>query len=522
MSHTLSKALSRALIGAVVLLLGAGLLQADDQTQIEELRTRMEALEKQNQELLKAIKPPPDDAPKKEPAGSATPAREPGDWFEVGKQVDMKARWDNGLWYLETADRAFRIHVGGRSQFDVVWLNGTQQLQFGKGGVGPVLDGVNYRRLRLEVDGTLYDTIDFWCEYDFQNTFNINPPDRPTPGTVANTPAPTDVWLTLTHLPVIGNIRMGNQKPPISLEHVTSSRFLNFLERSLPFDAFIDLQDNGFRPGIQAFNWIFNERATWAIGLFSPNRSVFGWNVGDGEFELTGRVTGLPVYVNDGRCLIHLGLGATHAKPDDSVARFRSRTLLRNGPFVLQPILADAQFGASSYDLLVPEFAMIWGPLEIAAEYYLNWNQDSTFPLLPTADRVNHGTTFFHGGYVEALYFLTGEHRIYNRRAYENRRIASFDRVVPNENFFFVTREDGRRGLGSGAWQVGARYSYIDLQDKGVGLGIVHDLTVGLNWFWNPNSKFQLNYICEWRDVAAPNTANGTIHGVGTRVAWDF
>jgi phosphate-selective porin OprO/OprP len=530
MSNHSVKGLACALAGVLLVFLSVAPSIADDRSEIEELRQRMEALEKQNHEMLKALQPQPDGPPKEPGKGmvgeaskqSIEPKREAGDWFEIGKQLDLRARWDNGMWYLETADRAFRIHVGGRSQFDVVWLNGDRQVQFGRGGVGPVLDGVNFRRARLEVDGTLYDTVDFWCEYDFLNTVNLNLPNPPTPATTANVPAPTDVWLTFTHLPVIGNVRVGNQKPPISLEHLTSSRFLNFMERSLPFDAYIDLQDNGFRPGIQMFNWIFNERATWAIGLFNPNRNVYGWSVGDGEFELTGRVTALPIYLNEGRCLVHVGLGATHAKPDDSIARFRARTLLRPGPFILQPVLANTQPLASSYQLLVPEFALIWGPLQIAAEYYANWNHGVIFPVEPVTARVNRGTTFTQGFYVEALYFLTGEHRIYNRRAYENRRIASFDRVIPNENFFFVRKEDGRLGLGSGAWQVGARWSYVDLQDKGVGIGAVHDVTLGLNWFWNPNMKFQANYVVEWRDVNPPNTADGLIHGFGTRVEWNF
>lgn len=540
MSHHFVQALGCALASVLLVFLAVGPSLAAEQSEIDDLRARLEALERQNQALMKAFQAQPptpaSDGPRKEPTlgtdadpaafdGGATTSprkREAGDWLEIGKQLDLRARWDNGLWFLESADKAFRIHVGGRSQFDVVWLNGDQQVQFGRGGVGPVLDGVNLRRARLDVDGTLYDVIEFFVQYDFLNTFNTNPSSDPTPATVANTPAPTDLWLTFTRVPWLGNVRIGNQKPPISLEHMTSSRFLNFLERSLAFDAFVELQDNGFRPGIQAFNWVFNERATWSIGMFSPSRNVFGWNVGDGEFELTGRVTALPVYLDEGRCLVHLGLGATHAKPDDSIARWRARTLLRPGPAVLQPILADARFLASSYQLLVPEFALIWGPLEIAAEYYANWNHGVVFPINPVAARVNRGTTFYHGGYVEALYFLTGEHRIYNRKANENRRIAAFDRVIPNENFLFARKEDGRLRRGSGAWQIGARWSYVDLQDREVGIGAVHDLTLGLNWFWNPNMKFQANYIFEWRDVAAPNTANGFIHGFGTRVAWDF
>lgn len=529
----------RALLGGVaLLLLLARAVVAEEPTDLQDLHKRLEVLEKQNQDLLKVLKTStqPDaaaaDGPPKEPGKEllgdkpklpAEPKREAGDWFEIGKQLDMKARWDNGMWFLETADRAFRIHVGGRTQFDVVWLDPDNlNLQFAPGGIGPVKDGVNFRRARLEVDGTLYDQIDFWCEYDFLNTFNDDPFTPASLPTVANTPVPTDLWVTFTRLPIVGNIRIGNQKPPISFEHMTSSRFLNFLERSYAFDAFVELQGNGFRPGITAFNWLADERATWAAGIFSPQRNIFGWNQGSDEIELVGRVTALPIYRNDGRCLVHLALGASWTKPDEDIQRFRARTLLRNGPPTLQPILAETRVATESQVLVVPELAVVWGPFSMVAEYYASWQANSSNGFLPPEDRVNVGTTFYHGGYVELLYFLTGEHRLYNRRAYENRRIASFDRVIPNENFFFVEREDGGVGLGRGAWQVGARYAYIDLQNKGIGVGIAHDVTLGLNWFWNANSKFQINYSAEHRQVALPSRANGWIQGVGTRVAFDF
>ena len=50
---------------------------------------------------------------------------------------------------------------------------------------------------------------------------------------------------------------------------------------------------------------------------------------------------------------------------------------------------------------------------------------------------------------------------------------------------------------GWGAWQVGLRFSYLDLNDKAIQGGMVYDWTAGLNWFWNPNMKIQLNYILD-------------------------
>jgi phosphate-selective porin OprO/OprP len=286
---------------------------------------------------------------------------------------------------------------------------------------------------------------------------------------------------------------------------------LNFLERSLTFDAFIGGLDNGFRPGVLVFNTLCDERATWAIGYFKNNNSPFGWNVGDGEGDVTGRLTYLPWYSEDGRCLLHVGIGASHRDLDDNQARFRARTLLRNGPGVSHTVLAEARMLGDNQDLIVPELALVWGPLTVQAEYFATWVHDAAAPI---AAPVEAGTAFFSGYYVEALYFLTGENRDYDKK------LPRFSRVVPNENFFYVQGDEGPI-CGRGGWQVGARYSVIDLSDSGINGGDVEDLTVGLNWFFNPSLKLQWNYSIAWRD-AAGNTSDGTVQGFGMRVAYDF
>jgi phosphate-selective porin OprO/OprP len=100
----------------------------------------------------------------------------------------------------------------------------------------------------------------------------------------------------------------------------------------------------------------------------------------------------------------------------------------------------------------------------------------------------------------------------------------AFDRVKPLENFFWVPG-DGGSFLGTGAWQVGARYNLLDLDDHGIHGGVLHNLTVGLNWFWNPNTKWQFNYIATYRDVSRTTQfadGSGWIHGWGMRLAQDF
>lgn len=433
----------------------------------------------------------------------------------VGSGLGMTAAWKNGLW-TESNDKSFRVHVGGRTQVDYVGYAGSEEVQFGKGGVGQLKDGVNFRRARLQVDGTLWEVIDFLAEYEFLgNTFDVDPLTPAVPIDIVNTPGPTDLWATLTHIPVLGNFRVGNMKPPISLEHLTSSRWLDFMERSFGFDTYIGGTNNGFVPGMMLFNWSADERFTWAVGIFKNNQTVLGWNVGGGEWDATGRLTWLPIYENKGRTLMHLGLGVSHRDLNDDIARLRARTLLRNGPFTLQTRLADIIVGGGAQTVVVPEFALILGPFMVQAEYFGSWVTNTTFP--PVAGK-NFGTTYSQSAYVQTSYFLTGENRPWLLHGGSG---AAPDRIVPYRNYYFVPGHDGRHLFNSGAWQVAARFSWIDLDNQVAQAGTLYDVTLGLNWFLNPNMKFQWNLDYAFRNFAG-NTSDGPIYGFGMRFAMDF
>jgi phosphate-selective porin OprO/OprP len=502
-----------ALVSALAIVSGRGSPAFAQDTETE-LRNRVEQLEKRLGDIDKkaAADKAAEEKKKKEEEQKKKEAEEA--WFAVGSDLGLKTSWRYGL-YAETAHKDFKVHVGGRTQFDAVWMGANQEVQFGPGGTGRIDDGVNFRRGRFLIEGTLYEVVDFMCEWDFINTADVDPLNPVFQGDVINTPAPTDLWAQITNLPWLGVVRAGNMKPPLSFEHLTSSRWLNFMERSLAFDAFIGGPNNGFQPGLLMFNWAENERATWALGVFKNNQTVFGWNTGDGEIEIVGRVTALPVYEHDGRCLVHLGLGASHRDPDEDTVRLRTRTALRNGPAALHTRLLDIRMLGTSQDLVVPEFAMVWGPWTVQSEYFGVWVSDATVPLTPP--NVNFGTCFFQSAYVEVLYFLTGEHRPYSKFGGSG---AAFGRVIPHSNFFWVPGYAGSIWT-SGAWQVGARYSWLDLNSKGVLGGVAHDVTLGLNWFLNPNMKVQWNYSVSHRDVEGGGS-DGIIHGFGTRLAFDF
>ena len=117
------------------------------------------------------------------------------------------------------------------------------------------------------------------------------------------------------------------------------------------------------------------------------------------------------------------------------------------------------------------------------------------------------------GSYAQVGYFLTGEHRPYDRKA------GAIDRVMPFSSV-------GQNGIG--AWEVAARWSQVDLNDGIVQGGRMRNLTGGVNWYLNPYCKWVFNYIHSWTEgrdyfpaVTATNIHSQT-DAFATRVQLDF
>jgi phosphate-selective porin OprO/OprP len=133
--------------------------------------------------------------------------------------------------------------------------------------------------------------------------------------------------------------------------------------------------------------------------------------------------------------------------------------------------------------------------------------------VLTPVEQQNADDPTFSGWYVESSYFLTGEHRPYRRQ------LGTFDRVIPFEDFF---RVDTNRGVctGLGAWQVAARLSHLDLDDATVAGGTLTDATLGVNWYLNPFTRLQFNYIHAFLDDPALDRSGADI--IGMRAGFDY
>ena len=108
-------------------------------------------------------------------------------------------------------------------------------------------------------------------------------------------------------------------------------------------------------------------------------------------------------------------------------------------------------------------------------------------------------------------YFLTGESPNYKTSS------GIFGRVTPNRPFKPTTGDWG-------AWQIAARYSWIDLRDGDINGGEEQNVTAALNWHLYSNIRLQFNYtyadVDDTGDVLS--NASGEIHAFQTRAQIEF
>jgi phosphate-selective porin OprO/OprP len=454
--------------------------------------------------------------------------------FVVGADRKLNASWDEGGFRYKTADEAFNVHLGGRLMTDEAWFKQSPNLRqtatqpagsplaniTGVGpGIGDLQDGFFTRRVRLVADGQIYEVMEFKVEADFENYNNISFDES---------------YVGFKNLPFIDTVRIGQSHVPFGLEAYTSSRFLPMLERSPVFDAFYQ----EFAPGIFTNTTFLDQRVTTQHMFHRiDNFNQFnGASFGDGQYAYSGRISGLPVYEDDGRTLLHLGL-AYQWRKGSNPADFNAGTVLASTPtattntdiirFRARPSIRDAvglqgdgarvidtgNIIADDVQSVNGEFLLYWNSLWVQAEACLAHVDNAFFPATNRA--TNRSDLNYYGTYVQVGYFLTGETRGYDKR------FGKYGRVVPLENFFLVRDENGQLTHGLGAWEIMYRYSLVNLNDETVQGGRYGEHTVGLNWYLNSNIKFQLNYINGQRDVPA-GAASGNVQAVALRGALEF
>lgn len=372
---------------------------------------------------------------------------------------------------IKSNDGRFEMNLRGRIFADAGWVSNDETA---------TVKATEFRAARLGIEGKAWNNVKYKFEIDFaDNAVSIK-----------------DAFVGIQAGKF--DVTLGQHKPPVSLDELTSSRFTTFMERAaftggFGFDRFL---------GISVAHT--GEDHSLTIGAYRGTAGTL--DVDEGTL-IAARATYSPKIGEKTR--IHVGASVRYRETGEGQALFR----YRQRPFSHITSMRFVDTGARfDKDVLFGvEAAVMHGPFTVVGEYV--WDRAQ---VPGQSDRAN-----FHGYYAEVGYFLTGEHRTYEGNKGEFGRIDVKKPVLKG---------------GWGAWQVAYRYDVLDLSDVitltgGGMLGILggeqKTHIFGVNWYWNKYMRMMLNYSRSKVANAFLVGANGAdgmntidTFGIRTQVDW--
>jgi len=360
--------------------------------------------------------------------------------------------------------------------------------------VDPAIEGLGadyhqnyfeFRRLRLFFSGSGYGVYDYKFNLDFQS----------------GDATMKDVYVGIHEIPLLGYVRFGHYYAPVGLESQTSSKYITFMERAMSTVIF----GSDRRLGVSAYRRSSNAAFYVHYGAFLEgfNNDTFEVVNDNQGVRAEARGTWTPVYTANGRGVLHFGVAGAYIDAPEERVQFRNRPEVHKNKYWLDTGVMNARH----YTVLGVEAASVYGPLSFQTEFFYT-----------KADGVR-GTddADLYGAYAYASYFLTGEHRNFDNKD------KVFGRVKPNTNFWIVPTSDGP-AAGWGAWELAGRWSYLDYTDPSlnnvVSAGQMTNLTVGLNWYWNPYTRVMFEWIHPFLNRNDIGAAEADI--LGMRMQYDF
>ncbi|MFV1959964.1 MAG: OprO/OprP family phosphate-selective porin [Planctomycetota bacterium] len=393
----------------------------------------------------------------------------------AGKPNDFRVYWKDGLRF-ETRDEKFKMKIGGRIQLDFTYFadsDARRRLEDATGGEWN--SGAEFRRVRLFASGDVYEYFSWKLQLEFAGAGG------------GHDVVFKDVYVRIHDLDArfgrfFPNIYVGHFKEFFSLEAMNSSKYITFLERGLPVTTFAPFRSTG----IGFFKDFFDERVTVGGGWWLETDDGGAGYFKDGQ-ALTGRATWLPWAPHPSQ-FWEVGASGSWRFTQDGI-RYRARPEEHMGDRILDVKLPDAtrewRFGG--------ETSFVYDRFSVQGE------------ILGASPDVGTGNNpLYWGAYAQVSYFLSGGFRPF-KKSY-----AVFDKVKPCRNF-------DAKGGGWGAWEVAARWSYLDLDDEGRDGGRATDVTVGLNWYLNPNARISTDYVHSDVKNAQGSGVDGTMDIVSVR-----
>jgi phosphate-selective porin OprO/OprP len=390
---------------------------------------------------------------------------------------------EKGFW-LQSADGKNNLKLRGVLHFD------TRALLTDDDTI--VDDQVLLRRARPILEGTVGGV------YDFRFT-----PDFAQGRTVIQ-----DAYVTARFSPYF-QLTGGKFKAPIGLERLQSANDIRFVERAYPTQLVTNRDI-----GVQIAGNVADDHLTYQFAyLNGANDGRSSEDFSDVEVnddkEWAGRIFLQPFANSDGFALRGLGLGV--AGSYTSQEGNATQTLLPQYRTPAQSTFFRYRSGAvatGDRTRIAPQLYYYAGRFGLLGE----WTEVSQDVALPGLREDQVDTTAWQ---LAASFFLTGEE-------------AAFRGYKPSSEF---SLEKGTWG----GWEIVARYHQLDVDDTAFAGGDASfadllasaskasTIGVGLNWYWNRNVKWVLNYeVTSFEGGAADGGDREDEEAILTRIALGF
>lgn len=414
--------------------------QADMETLLEKLRAKGVLSEEEYQEMRTDVR-----AERREAALKKAQEEEKATKKAESAPAELTGRFKDGFTW-ESGDKENSISLSGRIHadyrtFDVDTITNAAANTF------------DVRRAYIGVQGKIAGD---W-------TFDVT-------ADVAQTAAPQlDVaWVNWGAYKGV-QFRAGQFKMPMSIEEQTSSRFIDFQERSL-VNALAPAKERGAMIHGSPFNGVFYALAA-SNGNGKNNNETSA--VTDGK-DVIGRLgANFAEIIGNKDMVLHVAGSFSDGKEAAALALISGRTEARGTVFFAAPTLA------SDYDRkrTGAELSLAWKQIKLQGEM-LNANYQ-TVNGGPALDRD------IETSYAEVMWLITGE------KYADSYRNGAYGAIKP-----FRPMKKGADGWG--AWELGLRYSQFDAGDfpsTASSANAADAMTVGLKWIPNTNTRVTLNYV---------------------------
>jgi phosphate-selective porin OprO/OprP len=390
-------------------------------------------------------------------------------------KVTPVAKEKDGALFLETPDGNGNVSIGGRIHFDYRHFDQNENSDIPQATSAQQADTFDIRRARI--------TTKFKFAKHYSGEVTIN--------TVGNTNVLDVGYMDLAWFEK-AKFRFGQFKMPFSLEQLTSSNNIDFIERSF-VDRYIPTKE----VGVQVFGSP-TKGMTYALalsnGYSSANSSTAELdNRQDGK-DVIGRLTyNFAEALGDKENVMHIGAAFSAGdSPNGSGFGGNRGTESVGLTFFTQPVLRTETLTSSktiTRQRLGVEGAFAFGRTKLQGQYV---NQGHDFEVNGISQDVA-----IKSGYLELLHTLTGE------KWADRYKDGAFGALKPLKNF------DGDTMTG-GAWELGLRYSTFDASEfnnstftaSNAGLSTLSSgytkaktLTTGIKFWANPNFRMMADYV---------------------------